>query len=433
MGSEPLVQLRDWTLVRRTETGERVLLEDIDLDIHPGRWVALLGANGAGKTSLLKYLAGDDSPVADRSALVCQDPDEQLVAVTVHQELALGRGDQRDPDLAAYALEGTGDRDPRVLSAGQKQRLALAVALGLEPDLLLCDEPTALQDPHQAAWMLDSLDAWRRRTGGALLTATCDRTEAARADELIVLEDGCIVERGAPAVVLAGDRAQALLPVSPPAVPPRVAPPGAATVLSLQNLVWGPGGDGPAFGPCDLTVRAGERVGFVGPNGCGKSTLLATCVGLMPPRSGEVRLGDQRLYMGRGRDLDHGRAALAPQFPEYMFTAGSVRREIALDPALARRDPAALVAQLGLPAGCLEANPHGLSTGQRRRLALGLALASGRPLIALDEPTSALDRDGRDMALELLAATDPEVGLIIASHDRDFLAAVGCRVVELAP
>ena len=93
---------------------------------------------------------------------------------------------------------------------------------------------------------------------------------------------------------------------------------------------------------------------------------------------------------------------------------------------------AATNARLGLPESCLEANPHALSTGQRRRLALGLVLGSGRSLLALDEPTAALDRAGRRMVLELLDVVNDRAGLLIASHDRAFLAAAGCRVFELA-
>ncbi len=432
MSNDPLVRLRKWSLVRRDPAGERVLLRDVDLDITAGRWLAVAGANGAGKSSLLKYLAGDESPVADRAALVAQDPDEQLVAGTVSEELALGRpAPPTAADLAEAGLAGLGDRDPRVLSAGQKQRLALAAALGQEPALLLCDEPTALQDPAQAGWVLDRLEAWLRLGDRALVTATCDRTEAARADELVVLDEGRIVRRGAPVDLLTDPLVDGLLPEPPPPAEPRRVPDGADVVLAATGLVCGPADGEPTCGPWDLQLRAGERMGITGPNGCGKSTLLAACVGLQRPRAGTVDLGGERLYRRSARDLAHGRAALAPQFPEYMFTAPTVRQEIAVDPVLVAADPRALLDRLGLPESCLEANPHALSTGQRRRLALGLVLGSGRPLLALDEPTAALDRAGRRTVLELLDELDATAGLLIASHDRAFLAAAGCRVVEL--
>ena len=101
-----------------------------------------------------------------------QDPDEQIFAASTARELALGRpGLETGPVLERFGLAGTGERDPRLLSAGQKQRLVLAVAASSDPMVLLCDEPTALQDPGQAVWVLDELDRWRRDSHGALLTA----------------------------------------------------------------------------------------------------------------------------------------------------------------------------------------------------------------------------------------------------------------------
>ena len=431
MPAEPLVSLRGWSLTRQGPEGARPLLTDIDLAVRPGEWVALLGANGSGKSSLLKWLASDDSPVGERAAIVFQDPDDQLVAATVAQEIALGRPGVSAAAVAAeFGLGGLADLDPRVLAAGQKQRLALAVALGGEPDLLLCDEPTSLQDAVQACWVLDHLDAWRRAPGRSLVTATCDPAEAARADRLVVLQDGRIAADGPSAELLALPLIDALLgrETSRPAARAATGDP----VLRFAGVVCRFAGPGGGCGPLDLTVGAGERVGLVGPNGCGKSTLLAVAAGLRAPTGGRVWLGRRELDARRRPDLTHGRAMLAPQFPEYAFARPTVAREMALDPQLAGLEPAAWLAGLGLPAAAAAADPHDLSTGQRRRLALGLALGSGRALVMLDEPTAALDRAGRRMVLDMLDRTGPGTGLLIASHDRAFLAAAGCRLVDLS-
>ena len=81
----------------------------------------------------------------------------------------------------------------------------------------------------------------------------------------------------------------------------------------------------------------------------------------------------------------------------------------------------------------LPRNPHDLSTGQKRRLALGLVVLSRRPVVLLDEPTAALDRAGRRQVLALLDRMPDDTVLLIASHDREFLAAAGCRQLELTP
>lgn len=438
-GTDPLLSLRGWSLSRQRPEGDSTLLTGLDLEVGAGGWLAVLGANGSGKSSLLKYLAGEDSPAPVASSIVFQDPDEQIIASTVRRELQFGRaGLDSASELRRFRLEGLADLPPTLLSAGQKQRLALAVALRGDPQLLLCDEPTALQDPLQAAWVLDELDAWRRQGRRALITATCDRRELERADDLLVLGGGRVALSGPVAELKEHALVREL--VDPLAAgPARARSPGGEEVLVLEGVGCRFQGTGGGFAEVALRMRAGERVGLVGPNGCGKSTLLAVCAGARTPDSGRVRIGGHELYAVRGgrrrsgQDLDHGLALLAPQFPEYLFSRSTVADEIALDPQL--RDPAAegQLARWGLPGDLAARNPHALSTGQKRRLALGLVTAAGRPLGLLDEPTAALDRAGRLRALDLLESAPPDAAWLIASHDRDFLRALGCRILELTP
>ncbi len=431
--SSPLLSLRSWSLDRQTADGCRTVLSNIDLDIHAGRWLVIVGANGSGKSSLLKYLAAEESPLADQAAIMFQDPDEQIFATGVDREITLGRpGRDTAAIRAEFGLGDTGELNPRLLSAGQKQRLVLAVALSDNPQVLLGDEPTSLQDAGQAQWVLDRLDRWRHETGGALVTATCDRREVERADEVVVLAEGRIVAQGPTAEMLADARVVALLGAEglPPVAAERTAVPG-APVLELKEVACDfPVGRG--LQGVELSLPPGARVGLVGPNGCGKSTLLAVCAGARRPDGGMVRLAGRRLYAAPGLDLDHGAALLAPQFPEYLFTRSTVAAEIAVDPSLAHMAPAGFLVSLGLAAELAGRNPHDLSSGQRRRLALGLVLHAGRPLILLDEPTAALDRPGRQRVLELLSRLPAATALLIASHDREFLAEAGCRMLTVA-
>ncbi|MBE0567788.1 MAG: ATP-binding cassette domain-containing protein, partial [Krumholzibacteria bacterium] len=246
---------------------------------------------------------------------------------------------------------------------------------------------------------------------------------------LVVLEDGRIAAAGPPGELLDAALVAGLLGFDGPPCPPH--PAAGAPVLRCEALVCRFAGPGGGFGPLDLEVRAGERVGLVGPNGCGKSTLLAVAAGLRAPAAGVVWLGERRLDARRRPDLGHGRANAYSGNWGASMARPTVADELALDPAFAGVAIGPWLAGLGLPAAAAAANPHDLSTGQRRRLALGLALGSGRPLILLDEPTAALDRAGRRMVLDLLDQAGDAAGLVIASHDRAFLAAAGCRLVEL--
>ena len=181
----------------------------------------------------------------------------------------------------------------------------------------------------------------------------------------------------------------------------------------------------------NLEVRKGEVLAIVGKSGCGKSTLLSACAGMRRPDQGSVSLQGRTLYMRKDRELDHGLAMISPQFPEYMFTCSTVQEEIRLDPNLASRDTEEFLAGLELPQSLAKRNPHDLSSGQRRRLALGMVLWSGRSVILLDEPTAALDRSGRTLVLEMLDQVSARTALVIASHDQEFLEAAGCRVMTL--
>ncbi len=432
----PLLDLRHFTLERRVPGGAVTILKDIDLCLESGQWLAVMGANGSGKSSLLKYLAGEDSPLEVTVSYMAQDPDEQIVAGTVAAEIVLGHEDF-DPGavLIEFGLEDVADLDPQLLSAGQKQRLNLAVATGTRPQVMLCDEPTSLQDETQSRWVLNKLDKWRQHPGRCLVTATCDRCEAERADWLVVLHEGRVSVQGPSRDLLHTPAVEELLTGFPE--PGRMVPHRTTVteppVLTLQGVgcdLLGPGG---GFAEVDLAVAPGQRVGITGVNGCGKSTLLAVCAGLRAPDMGKVVVADRVLYASCSQDLDHGLAMLAPQFPEYMFCRTTVTGELDLGPMPPGMDVGLFLAALGLDSGIVGRNPHDLSSGQRRRLAVGMVARSGRPLLLLDEPTAALDRQGRQQIFDILDGVGPQGALIIASHDESFLMALGCRIFKLCP
>ncbi len=432
--SSPLLDLRGFTLERRTSNGLVTILQDIDLQLESGQWVAVVGANGSGKSSLLKFLAAENTPLRGRVAYMAQDPDDQLIAETVAGEITLGQKKVDPlPVLAAHGLQDLAELDPRLLSAGQKQRLNMAVATGLKPEVLLCDEPTSLQDHTQAAWVLDQLDQWRQQTQGCLVTATCDRREAARADWLVVLHQGQVLAQGPAAELVDTPAVRELLlgfadDQSVPFVPPQV---DGDPVLTLQQSACAFMGPGQGFGPVDLSVRAGQRIGIMGANGCGKSTFLAMCAGLRPPDEGRVALQGHTLYKKGAQDLDHGLAMLAPQFPEYMFCRTTVAAELGQGLMPSGVEAKTFLRELGLDPQILTRNPHDLSSGQKRRLAVGMVARCQRPLLLMDEPTAALDRQGRRQVLDILNEVGRQSAMIVASHDQTSLEALGCRIYQL--
>jgi energy-coupling factor transport system ATP-binding protein len=212
------------------ELGRRSVLQNVDIDVHRGDVVALLGRNGAGKTSLLRTLAGLVEPSRGRIsrsgtvAYVPQDPNSLLFSPTVRAEVAetlrlLGRrpGDEVDHWLDALGLDALGDRHPRSLSGGERQRLAVAAVAVGGADVLLLDEPTRGMDAASRSALERALRD-HAASGRAAVVATHDVELAARcATRVVVLGDGDVVAAGPARRVLAGSLfAPQVLRVLPP-------------------------------------------------------------------------------------------------------------------------------------------------------------------------------------------------------------------------
>lgn len=218
--------------VLRAARGGRPVLHGIDIEVRQGEVVALLGRNGSGKTTLLRTLAGLSAPSAGELhrpgtvAYVPQDPDALLLGPTVRSDVEttcrlLGI---RDTGRVERCLEHLGilalaERHPRDLSAGERQRVAIAAIAVGEPDVILLDEPTRGMDaPSRAALERLLRDRTSSPTGGAAVLATHDVELAARcATRVIVLGDGDVVADGPARSVLAGSLfAPQVLRVLPP-------------------------------------------------------------------------------------------------------------------------------------------------------------------------------------------------------------------------
>ena len=231
--SPPILEVRGLTY---DYPGGTSALRGMDLRVHRGRRLALLGANGCGKTTLLLHLNGtlrprrgqvsiDGRPAAyDRRALtrwrgrvglVLQEPDDQLFSATVYQDVSFGPLNQglsepaaRERVCAALAtldIERLAERPCHLLSFGQKKRVAIAGLLAMGPEVLILDEPTAGLDSAGVAQLQAALDALQGQ-GTTLVFSTHDVDAAyAWADEVAILGDGTLLRQGETAEVL-GDR-----------------------------------------------------------------------------------------------------------------------------------------------------------------------------------------------------------------------------------
>lgn len=460
----------------------RPAVDAVDLRIHPGERVLLLGPSGSGKSTLLHALAGvlggDDegeqwgtlridgrhaTDAHGRAGLVLQDPDSQVILARVGDDVAFGcenLGVPRDETWrrVADALDAVGldlplDHPTSRLSGGQKQRLAIAGAIAMRPGLLLLDEPTANLDPDGVAEVRDAVRRVLERTGSTMVVVE-HRVDVWLdvVDRVVVLgADGRLIADGDPGDVLAERGAElAAAGVWVPGVPLEV--PGAtdaasddpAPALAARELAIGRPRTPVLHAGLDLVLPTASSTVLTGPNGAGKSTLALTLGGLLPPRGGAVvaapelarGLGDAPIRW-RSRDL-LTRIGTVFQEPEHQFVAATVRDELAVGPralGLPEREVGAradeVMHRLRLD-HLAAANPFTLSGGEARRLSVGAVLATRPGVVILDEPTFGQDRLGWVELVRLLhELVEGGTTLLSVTHDPAFRAALGARRIDL--
>jgi energy-coupling factor transport system ATP-binding protein len=317
--------------------------------------------------------------------------------------------------LAAVGFPYPSDHPTSALSGGEKQRLALAGVLALRPRVLLLDEPTANLDARGARDLYQVLGRLDRTT--TLILVEHHLGSALQLVDRIVAIDGerGVVVDGPAAAVLRDHRRElealgAWLPDAAPLTPLAHAGDVGHDVVSAEGVGFRyPLAARDALVDARLTLREREALAITGPNGSGKSTLLLILSGLVRPQRGTVRAArvDPRVP-----DPWRWQAtALASRFgsvfqdPDHQFLATSVREELRLGPRLQghgdMRRADELLERLGLE-GLAQANPFTLSGGEKRRLSVGTALATGPLVLFLDEPTYGQDRHTFARLIDLL-------------------------------
>jgi peptide/nickel transport system ATP-binding protein len=374
----------------------------------------------------------------------------ELTRAEIAEKVLALLGDVRIPEPAVAAKAY-----PHELSGGQRQRAMIAMALALDPKLLIADEPTTALDVTTQAQILKLIRDLQQRRKAAVLFITHDFGVVAEiADRVVVMQHGAIVEQGAAADVLDNPQ-HAYTKQLIAAVPPLKAPPPRA--LSAENILTMSGvsktyrtggflGRGvrvtPAVKDVTLTLPKGATLGIVGESGSGKSTLARCIVRLTDPDSGSIVLeGKDWAKLSREnvrRETRH--IQMVFQDP---FASLNPRRKaaelVAQGPivhgtprAQAIADARELFALVGLDPSAGDRFPHEFSGGQRQRIGLARALALKPDVLVADEPVSALDVSVQAQVLKLLAELRQRLGLSIVFITHDLrVAAQICDLVAV--
>ncbi|MDN3713804.1 ATP-binding cassette domain-containing protein [Paracoccus cavernae] len=421
------------------------LFDGLDLAQPEGDRIVITGGNGAGKSTLARLIAGQAAPDrgrvlwhgrawsdmtrAERAAtvqLVGQRPDLLLSgrAASLAGEIAFGPENlglprseiaaRLEAAQSAMGLSHLAHRDPRQLSGGEAQRLAIASALAMRPALLVLDEALTDLDRQSRDGLADRLLAF----DPAMTVIALD-----------VAAEHWLAQGFRHAAELAGGR---LHPPTPTIRPTRaIAPigtgsPSAAPLVTIRDLGFAHPESAPLFTALDLSLPAAAAIAVTGPNGAGKSSLMRLIAGLMRPSAGEISVAGLPVGATKPRALA-AKLGMVFQNADRQFVTASLLAEAALAPRLhGQKDPARAALDALAAVGLQESaarHPLDLDNGGRRLAAVAAAIAHQPALVILDETQRGLDPDHRARLESVIAAIRKRSGTVLfVCHDEEFVA-----------
>ena len=477
---------------------ERPALQDVKLTVKAGEFVVLCGPSGCGKTTLLRQLKPTLSPhgrisgeilfegtplselsqrdAASKIGFVLQSSENQIVTDKVWHELAFGLESLgfdtpairlRVAEMASFfGIQTWFYKNVTELSGGQKQMLALASVMALQPSLLIMDEPTSQLDPIAAADFLATVGKINRELGVTVIL-TEHRLEEAfpLASRAVVMDKGKILCEGAPADVgkalrerghgmfqampvpmriwagignslpcpvtvrdgrewLSQMEVKGELPEEPPE-PERMHP-----AVELEEVWFRYEKDAPdVIKGLSFQAYPGQLTAILGGNGTGKTTALSLIAGLNTPYRGKVKIGGTEIGKIPSSKLFDQLLGVLPQNPQSLFVAKTVREdllEILSESKLSKQEKQEKLRNmisLCRLENLLDSHPYDLSGGEQQRAALAKVLLLQPRILLLDEPTKGLDAEYKGIFAAILRKlTAAGVAVVMVSHDIEFCA-----------
>ncbi|MGB4609260.1 MAG: energy-coupling factor transporter ATPase [Saccharofermentanales bacterium] len=526
-GSEESLILIDGVSFAYPPSGENsssiVALKNVSIKTNQGQHVAILGRNGSGKSTLAKLINALEIPdqgkvivfghnTSDESALwsirqacgmVFQNPDNQIVGTTVEEDVAFGPENlgvpsaeirhRVDRSLLRVGLEQYAVKAPGQLSGGQKQKLAIAGILAMQPACIILDEATSMLDPKSAKDFLKLIKDLQQEYSLTIIEITHDIENAILADYIYIMQQGEIFFSGTPRevftrpdkVLSAGldlpqhlyinhlfqksfshealeilrekypkdiftpeETADAMFELNKITSPQMLDAPvtkydsSNQTIISVENLSYtyqkGTEFAIDALQGVSFQVEQGEMIAIIGHSGSGKSTLISHLNGLIAPQTGQVEI--MNLNTRNKKDIREIRKFLGLlfQYPEHQLFENTVYEDIAFGPkqfgfseSLIRKNVQQAIDIVGLPQEILQRSPFELSGGQQRRVAIAGVLATDCEIYVLDEPAAGLDPIGQQEIFNyIMHLRELDKTVILVTHDMK-LAARADRVLVL--
>lgn len=413
------------------------------------------------------HIRGNDIGMVFQEPMTALNP-VQSIGVQVAECIALHKSVSRTQALtqAAVVLERVGlpnnefplSRYPHELSGGQRQRVVIAIAVALEPKLLIADEPTTALDVTTQAEILALLKHLVEESDMAMMLITHDLAVVSEvADNIVIMREGRILDQGPTRTVfneLEHPYTRALYDASSHTPERSANVDKVVPLVEITDLVCEyPMARSSFFGPrkrfravdrVSLSVFSGESVGLVGESGCGKSTLAKALLGLSPTQGGSIKLRGEQMHAGTSLSNKVRREMqVVFQDPYSSFNPRHrVARLIAEPLHLLDNQPDKIarakliqttLESVGLSGEDANKYIHEFSGGQRQRIAIARALIIKPALIILDEAVSALDVSVRAQVLDLLAELSDTHSLayLFISHDLSVVRSITDRVLVM--
>jgi peptide/nickel transport system ATP-binding protein len=485
--SEQLLSIRNLRAALPKTRDRSFAVKDISLDLSEGEILCIIGESGSGKSitanavmgllpkqialeageiifrgrDLLKCHDDELRHLRGRSiAMIFQDPMSALnplmtvgkqieEAIRTHSRDTAEDIDERVvrllKDVGLPAPETIQHQYPFRMSGGQRQRVMIAMAMALDPDILIADEPTTALDVTTQAQILALIkDLQRRKKMGVIFITHDFGVVEDIADKVVVMRRGEIVEQGPAREVLADpqhDYTRSLISAVPriktSAERERSSAPSAVVmeIKSLNKFYELPGGlfrkrrQVRALHEVSFEIHSGRTLGIVGESGSGKSTLARQIVRLADNTSGSIVFRGRDIARSKERELRPVRPGIQMIFQDpysslnprqsigQILTAGP--RSLGVPRKSASEQALKLLERVGLSSGAFDRFPHEFSGGQRQRIGIARALMMDPVILVADEAVSALDVSIQAEILKLLKEIQEETGVAIVfiTHD----------------
>ena len=490
--SELLVKIRDLQIDGIADETRSRIINNVDLDLHRGEVLGLIGESGAGKSTLglaamgftrdgceivggsvefdgidlvgatpdvRRQLLGKRIAYVAQSAAASFNPAHKIINQHAEAPLFHGMSSRAEAEADAIDLysrlrlpnpDEIGFRYPHQVSGGQLQRAMTAMAMSCRPDLIIFDEPTTALDVTTQIEVLVAIREIVEQFQTAAIYITHDLAVVAQmADRVKVLLRGDEVEEADTRTMLQSPREEytkslwAVRSFERPQKP--LAAKTATPVISLRNVTAAYGYNDPVVREVSFDIHEGRTVAVVGESGSGKSTTARCITGLLPPRTGEIAFENQVLPADyRNRSVEQLRqvqmiyqmadTALNPRKKIGEIIGRPVEFYLGLKGAEKRRRVEKLLEQIELePSEFINRLPSELSGGQKQRIGIARALAAEPKFIICDEVTSALDQLVAEGILKLLTNLQEEMKLsyMLITHDLSTVKAIADEVVVM--